>query len=106
MLWARQNSDSHASEILWRTKQNGHAAYTVSHRCIVIQEAAAADIDFSIEQDKETGEDLVVIREQRMPSNHLATLAKHIVRFEQITADMDAAIQPQSMTAQSSVAAR
>jgi hypothetical protein len=73
---------------------------------VTVQEAAAADIDFSVEQDKDTGEDLVVISEQRMPSNHLATLAKHIVRFEQITADMDAAIQPAAMAAQSTVAAR
>lgn len=72
----------------------------------MVQEAAAADIDFSIEQDKETGEDVVVIREQRMPSNHLATLAKHIVRFEQITADMDAAVQPQAIATQPAVAAR
>ena len=73
---------------------------------VLMQEAAAADIDFAIEQDKDTGEDVVVIREQRMPSNHLATLAKHIVRFEQITADMDVAVQPQAITSQSTVAAR
>jgi hypothetical protein len=64
-----------------------------------VQEAAAADIDFSITKDEDTGEDVVVIREQRMPSNHLATLAKHIVRFEQITADMDSAVQPQAIAA-------
>jgi hypothetical protein len=53
-----------------------------------------------LEKDRETGEDVVVIREQRMPANHLATLAKHIVRFEQITADMDAHAQQQPMASQ------
>lgn len=71
-----------------------------------MQEAAAADIDFNIQKDKDTGEDVVVIREQRMPSNHLATLAKHIVRFEQISVDMDAVIHPQGIASQSTAAAR
>lgn len=53
------------------------------------QEAAVTEIDFSIEKDKASGEDVVVVRENPIPANHLATLAKHILRFEQITLDMD-----------------
>ena len=47
-----------------------------------------SDVNFSVEKD-DSGEEIVVVKEQRAQSNHLATLAKHIVRFEQITKDME-----------------
>lgn len=53
------------------------------------QETAVTEIDFSIEKDKASGEEVVVVRENPIPANHLATLSKHILRFEQITLDMD-----------------
>lgn len=72
------------------------------------QETAVTDIDFSLEKDAATGEELVVVRESPIPANHLATLAKHILRFEQITLDMDrhASNAPVAAVAASTTAAR
>lgn len=53
------------------------------------QTMAITDIDFKIEKCKETGSDLVVVQEQRVQKNHLATLSKHIMRFGEIVRDME-----------------
>lgn len=53
------------------------------------QDAPTTDLEFKLSKDRDTGETIVVVVEQRVPPNHLATLAKHIVRFEQITRDME-----------------
>jgi hypothetical protein len=57
------------------------------------EDVAVADLDFEIKHDKDSGRDLVVVREQHTPANHLATLAKHVMRFEQITRDMEVHVQ-------------
>jgi hypothetical protein len=61
----------------------------VAGEAISGQEVPTTDIDFKLDKCKETGKVLVVVVEQRVSANHLATLAKHIVRFEQITKDME-----------------
>ena len=69
----------------------------VAGEAISGQEVATTDIDFKLDKDKESGKDIVVVVEQRAPANHLATLAKHIVRFEQITADMEQHVKGAAM---------
>lgn len=50
---------------------------------------AVTELDFKVERDKATGKDLVVVQEQRVQKNHLTTLAKHVMRFEEIVRDME-----------------
>jgi translation initiation factor 3 subunit L len=57
------------------------------------QETAVTDVDFKIVKDKASGEDMVMVNEHQFKANHLATLAKHILRFEQITRDMEVHVQ-------------
>jgi RNA polymerase I-associated factor PAF67 len=71
----------------------------VAGEAIAGQEVATTDIDFKLEKDRESGKDVVVVKEQRVAANHLATLAKHIVRFEQITADMEVHVTGTTMAA-------
>lgn len=53
------------------------------------QTMAVTELDFKVERDKATGKDLVVVQEQRVQKNHLTTLAKHVMRFEEIVRDME-----------------
>ena len=61
----------------------------VAGEALAGQEVPTTDIDFKLDTDAATGQTVVVVVEQRAPANHLAMLAKHIVRFEQITKDME-----------------
>lgn len=78
----------------------------VAGEAISGQDAATTDIDFRLDKDKETGQDLVIVQEQRVPANHLATLAKHIVRFEQITKDMEVHLRGPAVPTAAPAAAR
>jgi hypothetical protein len=77
----------------------------VAGEAISGQDAPTTDIDFKLLKDKETGENIVVVVEQRVPPNHLATLAKHIVRFEQIKKDMEVHMRRPAVPAAAATAA-
>ena len=77
----------------------------VAGEAIAGQEVATTDINFKLEKEKDTGKDVVVVVEQRVAANHLSTLAKHIVRFEQITADMEVHARGAAMLAAPTAAA-
>ena len=57
--------------------------------CLSGQATAVTDVDFKIITEESTGRAMVVVHEQRIQKNHLAALAKHIVRFEEIVRDME-----------------
>lgn len=65
------------------------------------EDVAVADVDFELRETvgSEPGEAMVIVREQHATRNHAATLAKHILRFEQITRDMAVHVQPAAVPA-------